>query len=42
MLAVVEMYAALVVVGLIGLSVTRGLKAAQSRFLAWRQASEDW
>jgi ABC-type nitrate/sulfonate/bicarbonate transport system permease component len=41
-LSVAEMYAALVAVGIIGVTITRGLKLAQARLLSWSPRSDDW
>lgn len=41
-LSVAEMYAALVGVGIIGIAITRGLKLAQAKLLAWSPNADDW
>jgi ABC-type nitrate/sulfonate/bicarbonate transport system permease component len=42
MLLTPQMFAAFVVIGLIGLALTRGLRALQQRALAWQPPDLDW
>lgn len=42
MLLTAQMFAAFVLIGLIGLALTRGLRAVQQRALAWKPPEADW